>query len=148
VYLPFCPYSLCFLLWKYCLCLYPKYPNKRPFYVLCSPRVCYCRPSKSSRSQRWLLFHLHGTDYEGSEALAVDELLQVDGFERRTRCAGTDRIGGIVEPSEPESSSSAVQWSRMACGPTFFVGRRHRKRLPWWRRRRRWDSGIALVGLE
>jgi hypothetical protein len=59
-------------------------------------RVCYCRPSKSSRSQRRLLFHLHGTDYEGSEALAVDELLQVDGFERRTRCAGTDRIGGLV----------------------------------------------------
>ncbi|KAE8022868.1 hypothetical protein FH972_008629 [Carpinus fangiana] len=37
----------------------------------------------------------------GSEALAVDELLQVDGFERRTRCAGTDWIGRLVEPSEP-----------------------------------------------
>jgi hypothetical protein len=71
------------------------------FMLLPPARVCYCRPSKSSRSQRRLLFHLHGTDYEGSEALAVDELLQVDGFERRTRCAGTDRIGGLVEPSEP-----------------------------------------------
>jgi hypothetical protein len=73
-----------------------------PCFMLLPPaRVCYCRPSKSSRSQRRLLFHLHGIDYEGSKALAVDELLQVDGFERRTRCAETDWIGGLVEPSEP-----------------------------------------------
>ena len=48
-----------------------------------------------------ILFHLHVTDYEGYEALVVDEHLQADGFEQGTRWVGADRIGGIVEPSEP-----------------------------------------------